>query len=75
MIGSPGKATKAVDINRIPVLYDRIIASLKRFDLVNFDFIKQVCYMIIIDVISHAKKRARTFECFIYLIIKVSTVK
>ena len=43
MIGSAGKATKAVDINRIPILYDRIIASLKRFDFVNFDFIKQVC--------------------------------
>ena len=43
MTGSPDKVTNAVDINRIPTLYDRIIASLKRCDFANFDFIKQVC--------------------------------
>ena len=43
MIGSQEIATKAVDINRIPILYDRMIASLKYFDFANFTFIKQVC--------------------------------
>jgi len=42
MTGSPDKVTSSIDINRIPVLYDRIVASLKRYDFANFDFLKQV---------------------------------
>jgi len=42
MIADPDRATNSINIYQIPVLYDQMIASLKRFDFVNFDFIKQV---------------------------------
>jgi len=42
LAGYPGKVTDSVNLNRIPVLYNKMVASLKNFDFANTDFIKQV---------------------------------
>ena len=43
MTGSLDRVTNSVYINRIPVLYGRILAPLINFDPAKLDFIKKVC--------------------------------
>ena len=43
LVGSVDRATDSVNVNRISVLYTRLVESLQTLDVVNFDFATQVC--------------------------------
>jgi len=42
LAGSPGRVTDPVDINPIPILYKKMVASLRDYDFVSFNLIGEV---------------------------------
>ena len=43
LAGTSDSVTNSVEIRRIPVLYENLVASVKTFNFVNFNFFKTVC--------------------------------
>ena len=43
LAGTSDSVTNSVEIKRIPVLYENLVASVRTFNFVNFDFVKRVC--------------------------------
>ena len=42
LAGTSDSVTNSVEIKRIPVLYENLVASVKTFNFVNFNFFKTV---------------------------------
>ena len=43
LAGTSDSVTNSVEIKRIPVLYENLVASVKTFNFVNLNFVKRVC--------------------------------